>query len=207
LFEDGTFNIRYLVLRESDWLRGQQLLISPQSIETVDSEKQQLRLSLRQQEVQASPLLADDLPVSRQYETRLHGHFGWRPYWTGESEEPRLSQQMPAADVPEESQVGEVAEAEGLEGQAHLRSVRELVGYVVRDSQGLPGSATDFVLDDSVWLLRFLMVKWQHNGEVDETMLSTELVTHTSWEERAIYVDIERDQALDEFSNGSELGS
>jgi hypothetical protein len=82
-FDDRHWTIRYLVADTGNWLAGRQVLISPYALGAVSSEEQHVVVDLTKKQIEDSPSLNSDKPVSRQFEEAYYGHYGWPMYWTG----------------------------------------------------------------------------------------------------------------------------
>jgi hypothetical protein len=50
------------------------------------------------------------------------------------------------------------------EKESSLRSVKEVTGYLVEVTRGKAGKVSDFIVDDDIWAIRYLVVEIQ-NGE------------------------------------------
>jgi len=67
-FDDQHWTIRYLVAETGNWLLNRQVLISPYALVAVNNEKQQIEINLTKKQIEDSPSLESDKPVSRQFE-------------------------------------------------------------------------------------------------------------------------------------------
>ena len=68
LFDDEKWTIRYMVADTRKWLPGRKVLISPMSLGAVDWSSRHFQVELTRRQVEDSPPLEEDAPVSRQYE-------------------------------------------------------------------------------------------------------------------------------------------
>ena len=82
-FDDQYWTIRYLVADTGNWLTGRQVLISPYALVAVNKEKQHILIDLTKKQIEDSPSLNSDKPVSQQYESAYYGYYGWPMYWNG----------------------------------------------------------------------------------------------------------------------------
>ena len=82
-FDDQHWAIRYLVADTGNWLTGRQVLISPYALGVVNQGKQSISINLTNKQIEKSPSLASDKPVSRQFEVSYYGYYGWPVYWDG----------------------------------------------------------------------------------------------------------------------------
>ena len=67
-FDDQLWAIRYLVADTGSWLTGRQVLISPYALGTVNGDKQEITIDLTMKQIEDSPSVETDKPVSRQFE-------------------------------------------------------------------------------------------------------------------------------------------
>ena len=82
-FDDRHWTIRYLVADTGNWLTGRQVLISPYALVAVIKEEQHIAVDLTKKQIEDSPSLNSDKPVSRQFEEAYYGYYGWPMYWAG----------------------------------------------------------------------------------------------------------------------------
>ena len=83
LFDDSSWRVRWLVVDCGSWLTGRKVLIHPSAISRTDLEQQRFLVSLTKAQVEMSPELAEDQPVSQQMENQLYTYYGWDPHWGG----------------------------------------------------------------------------------------------------------------------------
>jgi hypothetical protein len=82
-FDDRHWAIRYLVVDTGNWLAGRKVLISPHALAAVNSEEQYITVQLTKKQIEDSPSLDSDKPVSRQFEESYHKYYRWPAYWGG----------------------------------------------------------------------------------------------------------------------------
>ena len=75
-FDDRYWTVRYLVADTGNWLTGRQVLISPYALVAVNSDQQNIVVDLTKKQIEDSPSLDSDKPVSRQFEQAYYGHYG-----------------------------------------------------------------------------------------------------------------------------------
>ena len=59
------------------------MLISPFALGDINTEKQDIAINLTKKQIEGSPSLETDKPVSRQFEEDYYGSYGWPLYWGG----------------------------------------------------------------------------------------------------------------------------
>jgi hypothetical protein len=189
LFDDLEWTIRYLVVDTCDWLPGRKVLLSPMAIDQVDAESESLAVGLTEAQVENSPPLDADAPVSRQIETDLHEHYGWVPYWrTG----------VPAVGSGPVAAAAVLA-AEGADAREepaadpHLRSTREVVGYHIEARDGEIGHVDDFLAEEERWIIRHLVVDTGNWLPGKRVLVSPAWIEMVNWAERIVSVDLKRE--------------
>ena len=184
-FDDESWVTRYLVVDTGGWLTGRKVLISPQSLGLIDEEKKLVPVNLVKAQVEHSPSIDADKPVSRQYEESWHQHYGYPGYWLV-PEAMAFGATPPLLEVPP-------ADREAREkGDPHLRSTSEVTGYSIHATNGDIGHVDDFVVDDEDWVIRYVVISrsWLPEKKV---ILATEWTDQVSWEERKVFVPLTRE--------------
>jgi len=189
-FDDRGWFVRYLVVDTGRWLPGRKVLLSPESLGRPEWRDRVLKVSLSKKQVESAPSIAEDQPVSRQYEERLQSHYGWMPWWPTT---PGLMAPAPR-EIVEQQRTTAVAEEE-QRGDPDLRSAREVEGYRIRAKDGEIGHVEDFVLDDEGWALRYLVIDTRNFLPGKKVLVSPQwVVAKIRWADRQVAVDLSRDQ-------------
>ncbi|WP_454061518.1 PRC-barrel domain-containing protein [Candidatus Nitrospira salsa] len=155
-FDDSKWVIRYLVAETESWLPGRLALIATEALGQPDDEEKEFLVNLTVEKIRKSPTLETDKPVSRQKEEALRAYFQWPAYWdlAGAAVARKLKPVMPEmADALESAE----------DGDPHLQSVNEVLGYGIQATDGELGHVKDFVIDDEHWNVRYMVVdtrKW-----------------------------------------------
>jgi hypothetical protein len=82
-FDDVHWTIRYLVADTGNWLSGRRVMISPYALVAVIQEDHHIAIDLTKKQIEDSPSLNSDKPVSHQFEMDYAGYYGWPSYWGG----------------------------------------------------------------------------------------------------------------------------
>src|ERR1700677_3197401 len=80
-FDDERWIVRYFVVETGAWLASRKVLISTMSIHAPNWLNRLLPVSMTRRQVEESPDIDTDRPVSRQHEMSLSGHYGYPYYW------------------------------------------------------------------------------------------------------------------------------
>jgi uncharacterized protein YrrD len=186
-FDDRHWTIRYLVADTGNWLTGRQVLISPYALAGVNGEEQNIAVELTKKQIEESPSLDSDKPVSHQFEQAYYGHYGYPRYWRG----PYLwgSYPYPVRDRDKwkTSTQGEKA------WDPHLRSTYSVSGHHIQAEDGEIGHVEDFIIDDQTWAIRYLIVDTHNWWAGKRVLVSPQWIERVSWGERKVFVDLSRE--------------
>jgi len=185
-FDDQHWAIRYLVANTGSWLSGRLVLISPYALLALHPEERHISVGLTKQQVEDSPSLASDEPVSRQFEEAYYGHYGWPMYWGG----PYMWGAYPSIVHDREKWLAE----KQLEHHwdPHLRSTEEVSGYHVQASDGELGHVEDFIIDDDSWAIRYLVINTGNWWAGKKVLVSPNWIEQISWSERTVVFNVSR---------------
>ena len=153
-FDDQHWAIRYLVADTGNWLTGRQVLISPYALVAVIEEEQHIAVDLTKKQIEDSPSLNSDKPVSRQFEDAYYGYYGWPVYWGGPLMWGSYSYPFIMRD---REKWGESTQNEKT-WDPHLRSTHDVSGHNIQAADGEIGHVDDFIIDDETWAIRYLIV-------------------------------------------------
>jgi hypothetical protein len=185
-FDDQHWTVHYLVIQTGSWLAEREVLIAPCVVREVDPQSGAIAVALTREQVRTAPPIATDKPVSRQDAERLHAHYNWNLHWGDPGSAPEIMLVPPAlAPPPAFAPPPEVSEnlppevppgpAEA-KGDPHLRSSAVLLsGYTMHAQDGDIGRVKDFIVDDTDWRVRYLVI---HTGGL---FLSKDVLLAPDW--------------------------
>ncbi len=201
LFEDVRWLVRWLVVDTGSWLSGRKVLLPPSVLGRLDPEGEKFPVTLTMQQVKDSPEIDTDRPVSRQMEADVYGYYGWSPYWgggLGMGGYGYMGGTMVAPARQESRQHEErVADARRSHGDPHLRSIEAVTGYHIRASDGEIGHVEDFLVEDTDWSIRYLVVDTKNWWPGKKVLISPRSATEIDWTERLVRLDIDRQRVKD----------
>ncbi len=185
--DDHHWTVRYLVADTGHWLTGRQVLISPYALAGVNEEEQSITVELTKKQIEDSPSLDSDKPVSRQFEEQYYGFYGWPMYWGG----PYMWGATPGLARDPEKQS---APAPALKAwDQHLRSTHSVTGHVMEASDGEIGHVDDFILDDETWAVRYLVIDTRDWWPGKKVLIPTQWIESVSWEKSKVFVKVSRE--------------
>jgi hypothetical protein len=199
-FDDHTWSIRYMIVDTGGWLSGRLVLISPVALRPPDWHGRVFPVSLTRQQVEDSPTIHSDMPVSRQHELELHRHYGWPTYWDGGLFSGNVVDLLPQLLVDSQansrqSSADDQGRARG--GDPHLRSLREVTRYHVQATDGEIGHVGDLLVEEETWKIRYIVVDTHDWLPGKHVLLSPSWIEQVSWDESRVQVDLSRHEVKD----------
>ncbi|MBD3237996.1 MAG: PRC-barrel domain containing protein [Candidatus Eisenbacteria bacterium] len=193
LFTDADWILRYLVVDTGDWLVERKIIIPCGMLGQPRWEAKVFPVALTKQQVQDSPPLDADAPVSRQHENRLLNYLSIHPYWTGEA----MGGGFPAGRREDQGPLGEIQpEREPSESECpggNLRSCDEVSGYRMGARDGDIGHLDDFLIDDYSWTIRYLIVATRNWLPGRKVLIAPSWVSEIEWDSGRVRVDLTRE--------------
>jgi len=190
-FDDESWTIRYLIVKTGGWFSQKKVLISPKALKQPDWENKEFPVGLTKNQIENSPDIDTNKPVSRQEEEALSSYYALENYW---GEEPHGAGIFGA--MPSELYESEIGEPENVQyvpppkGDSHLRSSEEVKGYTIHATDGEIGKVVDYIIDDVNWQIKYLVVEcgsWLNSRKI---LLSTQWITEVNWENQNVIVNI-----------------
>jgi hypothetical protein len=195
LFDDTRWNVRWVVVDTGTWLTSRKVLLHPSAVTAADHEARELAVALTKQQVEDSPSILRDQPVSQQLENSLYDYYGWDPLWGGSyfgagaiaapfSAPPYFGF---AGPKPPERLPGE-------EGDPHLQSLYDVTGYHILANDGEIGHLENALVDDGTWTIRYLIVDTSNWWVGKHVLLSPYAVKGVNLADQQIAVEVRREQ-------------
>lgn len=186
-FDDQSWTIRYLVADTGGWLIDRQVLISPYALDPANEGRKVIPVDLTKTQIEKSPSLITDRPVSRQYEADYYSYYGWPGYWGGP-----YSWGASAYPMRERDRSAEAARR-AKDDDPHLRSTTDVTGRDIQAQDGGIGHVEDFVIDDETWAIRYLIVDTQNWWPGKKVLISPRWIERISWEESKVFINLTRE--------------
>jgi uncharacterized protein YrrD len=186
-FDDHHWTIRYLVADTGNWLTGRQVLISPYALVSVNKEEQFIKVDLTKRQIEDSPSLDSDKPVSRQFEQSYYIYYGYPTYWS--------SSYMWGLYPNIVHDRGKWAKSNqgGKAWDPHLRSTHDVDGHHIQAADGEIGHVEDFILDDETWAIRYLIIDTRNWWPGKKVLISPKWIESVSWAESKVSVNLTRE--------------
>jgi uncharacterized protein YrrD len=195
-FDDESFTVRHLVVDTGGWLGSRKVLISPMALREIDWSVKRINAVLTRSQVEKSPAINTDMPVSRQHEMEYYSYYGYPYYWAG----PYLWGDYSYPSPSPRSAGSKLLENErhwdwvGESGDPHLRSSAEVTGYHVAATDDEIGHVEDFLIDDATWAIRYMVVDTRSWWPGKNVLVSPEWIDRVVWSDSKVYVRMTREQ-------------
>ncbi|MGO9935562.1 MAG: PRC-barrel domain-containing protein [Steroidobacteraceae bacterium] len=169
--DDETWVVRYLVVETGTWLSSRKVLIPPSTAVTPNWVEQLLSVQLTRQQVEDSPNIDTDRPVSRQHERTLLKHYDYPCYWNGSE--------------PLNANVD-------LHDDQHLRSSEAIASYRIHATDGQLGHVACLLFDEN-WKIRYIIANTSDWWLGHQVLIASQWITDVSWDDRTVAVRLTRD--------------
>lgn len=205
-FDDEKWAVRYLVVETGGWMPRGQVLISPAAIGELNWMVRVVKLTLTREQIENGPDVDTDKPVSRQREEEVMEYYHWPLYWGGPLlwgasiyPAPHMVP-LPTAGHPDKAAAYDATEETGSEGSdahevkgdTHLRSTKEVIGYYIEAADGPVGPVEDFLVEESSWAIRYVVVDTVNWWPGKKVLASSRWISRVGWAEAKVYLDLER---------------
>jgi hypothetical protein len=199
LFDDTTWKIRWLVVDTGHWLTDRTVLVHPSAIGLPDHERQHLPVNLTKAQIEASPDIQQDQPVTMQMQNHLYGYYGWDPYWgpdyyggglTGIGTS-GLGTPFPGHETAMDT---DTLQRGSDDGDAHLRSMHAVRGYHIDATDGSIGHVENFLIDDVTWAIRYLIVDTRNWWPGAHVLISPYAVQSIDYDDQKLRLNVTRDK-------------
>ncbi len=199
-FDDYDWTVRYLVLDTGGWLTGRKVLISPRSLEGIDHSGEHIRTGLTRTQVEESPGIETDQPITREFETTLHGYYAWPYYWTEPVYSatgylgPLAGTVLPPDGIGRQRTAEVESRAATLEeADSHLQSVQEVMGWPIQANDGAIGHVEDFLLSPADWRIRQIVIDTRNWWPGRKVLVAPGWISNVDWMAHEVAVALDRE--------------
>jgi hypothetical protein len=189
-FDDKHWAIRYLVADTGTWLTGNQVLISPYVLISVNKEEENIGVNLTKKQIENSPPLESHKPVSKQFEEDLYGYYGWPTYWGGSA----MWGDYPY--INHDSNEWKASSQNKNTWDPNLRSSNFVTDQKIQATDGELGHVDDFIIDDETWAIRYLVIDTASWWTGKKVLVSPKWIDHVSWEDLKVFINLSREDIM-----------
>jgi len=185
-FDDAQWHIRYLVVETSAWLNSRRVLISPDVIRMTASDPDVIPVDLTMEQVRNSPELNVNHPVAHEQEAALRTYYGWPAYWDAfASFAAPLINTLGPGYIPPAAQTAP-------QGDPHLRSANQMVGWRIEATDESIGHVEDFLINETGWRMRYLVIDTGNWLPGRKVIVAPGWIRNVRWEDRALSLGLSR---------------
>ena len=208
-FDDTSWLVRWLVVDTGNWLSGRKVLLPTSAIERLDTQKNECSINLTMKQIEESPPVDTDKPVSRQMETNAYDYYGYSPYWNSGygmiggagmigayGYMGGMGGARPMSSVSQQREE-EIILARNNSDDVHLRSVEEVTGYHINAMDGEIGHVEDFVIQDTDWGIHYLVVDTKNWWTGKKVLISPRSVKDIDWNDGLVNINVDRKKVKD----------
>jgi hypothetical protein len=190
LFDDKHWTVRWMVADTGKWLPDRKVLISPVALGEADWLSGTFPVRMTRAQIENSPPLEADAPVSREYEAKWFDQLGWSYYWAGAGVwggglYPGV---LFTRDEKEQALQGEPEKRDEV-----VRSEKEVMGYHIHATDGEIGHVDQFIVDDGPWTIRYMVVDTRNWLPGRKVLVPPSWIDSVHWAERSVTVDLTRE--------------
>jgi len=183
-FDDHHWAIRYLIIDTGNWLQDKQVLISPYALGLVHKEEQYITINLTKKQIEDSPSLDCDKPVSRQFEESYYNYYGWPIYWSGSNMWGSF------AHIEHDNKKWGKSNQGQKTLDPNLRSTHDVSGHDIQAIDGEIGHIEDFIIDDETWAVRYVSIDTGNWWPGKKILISPQWVERISWSESKVFINL-----------------
>lgn len=181
LFEDEHWKVCYVVADTGNWLHHHQVLLPAAAMLEIRESTCEIRLGLAKQQLEESPEIDSDPPVSRQRVLE-------------DEATPVITWPAPLTGVPSLVPIGRPVKSPSFERfNPHLRSTRAVARYRVNASGTKVGRVTDFIFREPSWSIRYLVVTTGSWWPGKKVLVGTRWIERVSYRESSVYFGLPRE--------------
>ena len=196
LFDDQTWKLRWMVVDTGNWLPGRLVLIHPLAIGRIDDGAETVSVHLGRKQIESSPDLASDRPVSQRIQRDIYGYYGWDPTWGDSYFGAGMLGMPPIPPSYIDPQAMRAMDGAVLEedGDPHLRSLSTVKDYHILATDGEIGHLENLLIDDAMWGIRYLVVDTSNWWFGQHVLIAPYAVLAISWPAQLIDLVLTRAQ-------------
>jgi hypothetical protein len=134
-------------------------------------------------------------------ETHVYDYYGWNPYWDtgiymgGFGYPDGIAPTMPVPDYRRRE--AEEMRARQYEGDPNLQSIESVTGFHIHATDGEIGHVEDFLLDDTDWGIRFLVVATRNWWPGKHVLIPPRSAGEIDWSEKLLNLHLDRQRVKD----------
>jgi uncharacterized protein YrrD len=209
-FDDHQWHIRYLVVKTGGWLSSRQVLISPASVDAPDFENELIPVRLTRDQIESSPSIDEDKPITREYEESLHQHYDWPVYWMGPGYFAGAHGGVAVGAMPFAPEAGVMPQTGGVaaahtaaaaaavnqplrDADPHLQSVSTVRGWNIEAEDGGLGHVEDLIISSQDWGVHQLVVDTRNWWPGRKVLVFPGWINDVDWVDHHVSINLDKE--------------
>jgi hypothetical protein len=199
MFDESDWAIQWLVVDTGTWLSGRRALLPVALLGHPDPDSHTLPVKLTMQQVEDCPDVDASEPLSQEMEDLVKDHYDIphgrdRVLWSGRDGK---SPDVIALEPPEQLATTVSAEREGGPRESHVHRISRITGASIEATDGDIGHAEDFLIDTTIWQVRYLIVHTSSWWPGEKLLVSPQSIDALDWARSIIHLDVSRQKVKD----------
>jgi hypothetical protein len=193
LFDDDQWVVRYLVVDTGNFLSRKDVLISLMSMKKIVWHSKKIEVSMTKDQIEKSPDIDTQKPVSRQHEQVYFSYYGWPGYWgyAGPWSMGLYGIGYPPGQYTDRFLANQVdLYPKQSEQDSHLRSSKEVTGYGIDATDGSFGHVEDFIFDDQSWTIRYLVIDTKNYWPSPSAIIASDWIRSINWSALKVAIEL-----------------
>jgi hypothetical protein len=193
LFDECFLIIRYLELFTEEDFPDRRVLICPSIAGPPNWITGVIPVSISMHDIERSPHIQKEKPLSRKDEIELAAYFGCPSYWESTDREAEDDEQAPE-DHELSSALGSDVTGPGMSllDPTPLHSLRELLGRRCLATDGTVGQVDDLIFRTEDWSIKYLLSALD-DLRFQRVLISTDLISIGSSKSNAVYIALDKE--------------
>ncbi|MFA9379209.1 MAG: PRC-barrel domain-containing protein [Lachnotalea sp.] len=196
-FEDQSWFLKYLIVNTGNWLINRQVLILPSSIISINKEEEYITTNLTKDQIENSPSLDSDKPVSLQFQEKFYGYYGLPIFAMGIGNGGGYrfgygggGRVVPCEALPSNEDNIIQHNIEENNWDPHLRSTQTVSGYTIDAIDDKIGHVDDFIIDDENWKIQYIEIDTKNWIPGKKILISPNWIENVNWGDSKVSVNL-----------------
>lgn len=182
--DDNTWTLRYFVIQTGNWLFKRKVLIAPCAVQSgEEANLTALHVNLTKDQVENSPDIDTDMPVSRQQESSLFDYYSWPVYGGAGKGFPTTGMLKGATALNNKLE-------QEKKFDSNLRSLQHITKYEVHNQSGRIGQLKDVTINFSDWSISYLLMDDVFTSDQERVLVEADKITSIDWDTNRITVSL-----------------
>lgn len=195
-FDDDHWAVRYLVVDTGTWLPGREVLIPPLAVADIQESESAIHLAMPRIQIEKSPAVGMTTVPTREQEAMYLTYYGFPLYWEGAGLWGQESSSAANVVDFDERRLRAASEIQGITAALDviaLQDSQNVAGCHLHATDGAIGRVEDFIVEDTSWLIRYLIVDTSNWWMGRRVLIAPQWVTNIDWGRSIVQLALTKD--------------